>query len=848
MVQFSSKQSRILHTLAVCVIFFLIAVTYCRLASAKSNSVLNHYSGPSAVNSGPTTVNLRDFGALGDGSADDGLALQRALDALEQSGGGVLQVPSGYYLLRTPVLKKFTGGLDLSIEGEPSTTAIDVAGTGKGLDLTSVFIIAAGEANDGIVLDGLASLHMKDIAFNGIPETVTDARIVLGLANIRTATIQHCEFYGLASLVAGGAIVAAVHTDLRLEQTAFLGCAASSGRSTSVVQSASWLGISVVDCKFIDYGLREDFFSKTPLSAPLSWIMIGNAAEPEPSSSRREAILNNVFLDEGAFMAVGVLPEFFGQKPPHNLEVYLTNLNVNVSNLGTNGIEIRGARKVFIQRSHLGWSHHANHAIYLTNIGEAILDLVDCSDDATRIFANVERLTVMNSVFTSLESIGPVTQTFSTTTAAEDPAQHVSEQYLARVNHEPDAAAHFYWTSRILHCEEDENCIGAARSALTNYLAATPPARFSMRGQVRDENGTPVTAARVRLTNSHSVDTVTDDDGNFEFSNLPTAGEYQLIVTKNHYSFPGTQMITPLSDQFVNIGGVLLRHAIRGRVVDGRDNGLADVTLNLSGPQQLSTTTGSDGSFQFDSLPAGYDYTLTVSRKNYTFAQSSFNFADLSTDQNQIITGTLVKYIIEGTVSKDGTSVADVVVNLSGGTNASVVTDRNGKYSFLVDAENAYLITLQKAGYVFEPTSLSVDNLSANQVFNFTLKLRPVLISSSDPTRALAFDTVLRTTEPFALEYDYSWSIDNRTRLTLFAANVPSEGPQDLTVELEDASHRIYHLTVEYVDSVPEAPELVRIVVRLSDDLTDVGDVLVRIKYQTISSDSLHLAIGHLDN
>jgi len=67
-------------------------------------------------------------------------------------------------------------------------------------------------------------------------------------------------------------------------------------------------------------------------------------------------------------------------------------------------------------------------------------------------------------------------------------------------------------------------------------------------------------------------------------------------------------------------------------------------------------------------------------------------------------------------------------------------------------------------------------------------------------------------------------------------------------VELEDASHRIYPLTVEHLDTVPEAPEVVRIVVRLSDDLTDVGDVLVRMKYQNISSDYLHLAIGHLSN
>lgn len=843
--QLSSKRNSVLNPLATCIVFFLIFLTWCALASAKSKSVLNP-----TVNSGSTIVNLRDFGAIGDGSADDASALQQALDALAESGGGTLQVPTGVYLLRTPVRKQFTAGLELSIEGEPSTTPIEVAGP-KGLDLSSVFIIAAGEANDGIILDGLDSLRIKDIAFNGVLETETDARVVLGLANIRTATIQHCEFYGLASLVPGGGIVVAVHTDLSLQQTAFLGCAASSGVSTSVVQSSSWLGISVTDCKFVDWGLKPDFYSKTPLSSPLSWIMVGNAAEPEPNSSRREVVLNNVFLDEGAFIAVAVLPEWFGGTAPHNIEVYLTKLFVNVANLGANGIEIRGARKVFIDRSHFGWSHNADKAIYLANVGEAVLDLIDCSEDATRIFANAERLTVMNSIYTSLESTGPVTRTFTTATTAEDPAQYVSEQYLAGINREPDAAGHFYWTTRILDCEEDETCIGEAQSALANYLAATPPARFSMRGQVRDENGAAVSAAAVRLTNSHSVVAMTDGNGNFEFSNLPTAGEYQLAVTKKHYSFESKELITPVSDQFVNIGGGLLRHSIRGRVVDGDGNGLADAILNISGPQVLTTTTADDGYYQFDSLPEGYDYTLTVSRKNYTFSQSIFEFADLSADQNQVITGTVVKYIIAGTVSKGGTSLADVLVTLSGGSNASVATDQNGIYSFSVEAENAYMITPQKPGYVFEPTSQSIDSLNANQVFNFTAKLRPALISGSDPTRALAFDSVLRTTEPFDLTYDYPWSVDNRTRLTLFVLNMqllPGEGPKDLTVELEDASHRIYPLTVEYIQSVPEAPTITRVLVRLSDDLTDVGDVLVRIKYQNISSDPLRIAIGHLEN
>lgn len=52
-----------------------------------------------APSPGPTDgiLNLRDFGAAGDGKADDGPALRRALAALQEQGGGTLYLPAGVY-------------------------------------------------------------------------------------------------------------------------------------------------------------------------------------------------------------------------------------------------------------------------------------------------------------------------------------------------------------------------------------------------------------------------------------------------------------------------------------------------------------------------------------------------------------------------------------------------------------------------------------------------------------------------------------------------------------------------------------------------------------------------------
>src|SRR5215217_6593342 len=43
------------------------------------------------------TFNVRDFGATGNGSTNDSAAIQRAIDAAANAGGGIVQFPSGSY-------------------------------------------------------------------------------------------------------------------------------------------------------------------------------------------------------------------------------------------------------------------------------------------------------------------------------------------------------------------------------------------------------------------------------------------------------------------------------------------------------------------------------------------------------------------------------------------------------------------------------------------------------------------------------------------------------------------------------------------------------------------------------
>ena len=419
---------------------------------------------------GPAIVNLRNFGAVGDGIADDGPALQRALDALAAAGGGTLQVPSGTYAIATPVAKGFAENVSaIAIKGEGTGTAIDVAGNGTGLNLKSEFVIKVGKERVALALGGLETLLIQDIAFAGIKDVRDDAHVGLQVNDIERVRIEHCEFYGLSSLEPGGSIIAASRSGLNVDRTAFLGCATNSAHSASMIQNWTWKDIAVTNTKFVDYGNRPDFYSKTPMGAPYSWIAIGDAEVVESESSRRDAVIRNVFLDEGAFIGITARPDLHGpSSAPFN--VFISAIRMNVSNLAACGIYLFGADKVLIEQSHLGWSHNADAAIILKNVSEAILDRVECAAHANTIRADgdTERLVIINSTYDTLDSAAPYTKAFTT---RDDPAQFVRQQFRNVLGAQPAMREVQAWADRMVRCEGSAPCLAEVRAALGQYLA-----------------------------------------------------------------------------------------------------------------------------------------------------------------------------------------------------------------------------------------------------------------------------------------------------------------------------------------------------------------------------------------
>jgi uncharacterized protein GlcG (DUF336 family) len=124
---------------------------------------------------------------------------------------------------------------------------------------------------------------------------------------------------------------------------------------------------------------------------------------------------------------------------------------------------------------------------------------------------------------------------------------------------------------------------------------------------------------------------------------------------------------------------------------------------------------------------------------------------------------------------------------------------------------------------------------------------RPVLVSEATSTRAVAWDSVARTREPFALASPQQLGADKRTRVQIFALNLSADDDAtNVTADAEDGAHRVFALAVEHVGAVPGQPWIASITLRLSDGMDDAGDVLVRVSRKGVASNRVRVAIGHV--
>ena len=243
----------------------------------------------------------------------------------------------------------------------------------------------------------------------------------------------------------------------------------------------------------------------------------------------------------------------------------------------------------------------------------------------------------------------------------------------------------------------------------------------SISGRVTDTAGAGLAGIDIVL-NMGSSKTQTDSNGNYSFPSLASGQSYQVSPVSNNYTFtPSRQDFSNLnSNVTANFTGTPL-YNISGRVTDRAGAGIAGVSLIASGPMSRSATSDSNGNYLINSLPAGGDYIVTLSKAGYGFDPPFLKFNNLSGNQTANITGFKVFNISGRITHADGSGISGVTVNLGGSNTATIVTLSSGGYNFTNVPEGGnYTVTPSKNNYTFQPASQTFNNLGGDQSANFT--------------------------------------------------------------------------------------------------------------------------------
>jgi polygalacturonase len=107
-----------------------------------------------------TTFNVRDFGAVGDGTTKDTVAFQKALDACAVGGGGDVLVPAGKYLIgsvqmgRETILRLETNSVIIGSADASDYPTLDIRWEGRWQPGRRALIYAANVDHTGIIGPG----------------------------------------------------------------------------------------------------------------------------------------------------------------------------------------------------------------------------------------------------------------------------------------------------------------------------------------------------------------------------------------------------------------------------------------------------------------------------------------------------------------------------------------------------------------------------------------------------------------------------------------------------------------------------------------------------------------------
>ena len=345
---------------------------------------------PHVRESSSGVLNIKDFGARGDGFTDDTAAWKAVVAAARAAGGGIIHYPPGTYLITDGAVYINEGSDDqqLIIEGSGSATKI-LAHRADGVWLQ------AGNFNQIII---------RDLAFVGDLFTDIDVSKLIYVQSGRQLILEHCLFVGVRA-ANDSQLIFSQADDTVIRECRFLGCAAAG--SGSIIQAD--LGSLVVEnSAFFDYGnLGCAFYGKTSYGVG-AWIYVNGAAPIQYSatSSQNSLVVRNCRFDEGATTAILLAPLAFVRYDRVDLEDLVIYAQAAI---GGRAISIATAENVEIKRVQIKERQPGNRTIELIDAGDVEIRhsrVTPITANAGIIFADdqTRSLSIIRSFYSTLQS------------------------------------------------------------------------------------------------------------------------------------------------------------------------------------------------------------------------------------------------------------------------------------------------------------------------------------------------------------------------------------------------------------------------------------------------------------
>jgi protocatechuate 3,4-dioxygenase beta subunit len=162
-------------------------------------------------------------------------------------------------------------------------------------------------------------------------------------------------------------------------------------------------------------------------------------------------------------------------------------------------------------------------------------------------------------------------------------------------------------------------------------------------------------------------------------------------------------------------------YQISGRIADNLGNPLGGATVYVTGSQTQTVNTDATGNYAASGLAAGGAYTITPSLTYYSFTPQAMTVSGLSSNQSADFIGTRGTFQVSGhIIDQNGAPVVSATVNLTGTQTGSTQTDSSGYYALNgLTAGGSYTLTPARAGYTFNPQSMTINALSGNSLADF---------------------------------------------------------------------------------------------------------------------------------